>query len=137
MEKLELYKAWLANEEEIAALLEQLKPLLEKRHAFEETVPELGLLRDQRTVPGEEPPRLTRREEGPRQATLLVGSRIPLEGDPQRKVPTIEEFEKLAMKRKIANKKKHDKAKEKKKAKKMDLEKLPSPRRNSDSGKEN
>ena len=127
MEELENFRAWLSNEEEIAKILLQLAPLLEKRHDFEKEVPELGLLRGTRTVPGEEPPKLTRREETPRQSTLLVGSRSPLEGDKERKVPTIVEFNKLVAQKKAANRKKHEKAKKKKKAKNEKMEEDPPP----------
>jgi len=125
MERIDLYRAWLLNEEKILGLLETLKPLLEARHKFEEEVPGLGLLRDSRTVPGEEPPKLSRGgETTPRKATLLQGSGVPLEGDPERGVPSMEEFNRLVLKRKALNKKKHEKAKLKKKnAPKSELQK--------------
>lgn len=117
MERIELYQEWLANEVEIAKLLEALAPLLERRHTFESEVPELGLLRDQRTVPGEEPPKLARQTGGSKSGTLLLGTRVPLVGDAERKVPTIEDFQRVVESKRKSNRRKHEKAKAKKKAK--------------------
>jgi len=126
MDNLALYKDWLANEEEIAALLETLKPLLERRHSFEEKDPRLGLLRDDRIAPGEAaPPPLPTSAQllGIRPTTLLKGSHEPLQGHPDRPVPTIEEFQKLVEKKKAKNRKTHEKQKAKRKALKKPSEK--------------
>jgi len=121
MDNLALYKEWLANEEQILALLQQLKPHLEKRHAFEEKDPRLGLLRDDRVAPGEALPPLPTSAQllNLRPATLLRDTHGPVQGLPDRPVPTIEEFQKFVDKKKAKNRKTHEKQKEKrKKAKK-------------------
>lgn len=125
MDNLALYKDWLANEEAIAGLLATLKPLLERRHAFEEKDPRLGLLRDDRVAPGETaPPPLPTSAQllNLRPTTLLKGSGAPLQGLPDRQVPTIEEFQKLVEKKKAKNRKTHEKQKAKRKQSKKSVE---------------
>lgn len=125
MENLSLYKDWLSNEEEILAVLKTLEPLLAKRHAFEEKDPRLGLLRDDRVAPGEPaPPPLPTSAQllNLRPTTLLLGSHAPLQGLPDRQVPTIEEFQKLVEKKKAKNRKTHEKQKAKRKQSKKSVE---------------
>jgi len=125
MDNLALYKEWLSNEEEIAALLLQLEPLLARRHSFEEKDPRLGLLRDNRVVPGETaPPPLPTSAQllHLRPTTLMKGSGAPLQGLPAREVPTIEEFQKLVEKKKLKNRKTHEKQKAKRKQSKKSVE---------------
>jgi len=126
MDNLALYKEWLANEEQILALLQQLEPLLAKRHAFEEKDPRLGLLRDDRVAPGEgAPPPLKTSAQllNLRPATLLRDTGGPVQGLPDRQVPTIEEFQKLVDKKKAKNRKTHEKQKAKRKQSKKGVEK--------------
>jgi hypothetical protein len=128
MENLALYKDWLDNEEKIAPLILQLKPLLEIRHAIEAKDPRLGLMRDDRTVPGEvAPPQLSSAALLKlRPTTQLVGSHEPLKGDPSRSVPSMEDFERLIAKRKAKNKKTHERQKKKKNVEKMEDDPPPS-----------
>jgi len=119
MEKLDLYATWLENEKELLPLLEKIRPLLERRHALELQDPKLGLLREDRTLPGElPPPKLVGASLlGARAATLMVGTHVPLVGDPDRPVPG-EGSALRALARAAKNRKKHDKEKARKKAKK-------------------
>jgi len=119
MERLELYTAWLENEKELMPLLEKIRPLLEKRHLLEEQDPKLGLLREDRTLPGEAPPpKLVGADLlGARAATKFVGTNVSLVGEPDRPVPSRESAEhKLA--KAARNKRKHEKEKAKRKEKK-------------------
>lgn len=120
-DELKLIEEWLANEKEIAPLWEKLQPLLAKRHELEALQPNLVRLRGSRSIPGEPlPPASPPPPQGQqaRQATLLLGSGEAIQGLPERRVPTLENFQKMAQKRAQQNKKKHEKEKAKKKAKK-------------------
>lgn len=119
MERLELYAEWLENEKELLPLLEKIRPLLERRHELEAKDPKLGLLREDRTLPGETPPPKVVGADlvVARAATMFAGTREALVGDAERLVPSAE----AAMKkltRAAKNKKKHEKEKARKKAKK-------------------
>lgn len=119
MERLDLYAEWLANERELLPLLEKIRPLLEKRHQLEAQDPKLGLLREDRTFPGEAPPpKLAGADhQVARAATKFVGTNESLVGLPDRPVPSPEEAQrKLA--RAAKNKRKHEKEKEKKRNRK-------------------
>lgn len=122
MEHLDLYAEWLDNEREILPLVEKLKPLLEKRHALEAKDPRLGLLRDDRSVPGEPaPPKPAYGSAellGVRPTTLMAGTHVPLVGLPDRPMPT-EGAALKAMTKAAKNRKKHEKEKARKKAKKV------------------
>jgi len=119
MKRLELYEEWIANEKELLPLLEKIRPLLEKRHKLEAEDPKLGLLREDRTLPGElPPPKLVGADHlVARSATQFAGTRVPLVGEPDRPVPTIAEAQKKIT-RAAKNKRKHEKEKEKKKKQK-------------------
>jgi hypothetical protein len=123
MEHLELYAKWLENEREILPLVEKLRPLLEERHRLEAEDPRLGLLRDDRTVPGEQAPPRLESSAGLlgdlRASTLMVGTRQPLVGQPDRPVPSKGDAMKQLTKA-AKNRKKHLKEREKKKAKKAE-----------------
>jgi len=118
MEHLENYEAWVRNEKELLPLLEKIRPLLEERYRLEALEPKLGLLRGDRTLPGElPPPKLAEKDLiVVRAATKFVGTNESLVGDPDRPVPTKDEaLRKLA--RAAKNKKRHEKEKANKKAK--------------------
>lgn len=119
MERLDLYAEWLDNEKELLPLLEKIRPLLEKRHLLEEKDPKLGLLREERTLPGEvPPPKLVGKDhEVARGATKFAGTNVSLVGLPDRQVPTKTDAEKKLAKA-AKNKRKHEKEKEKRRNKK-------------------
>jgi len=124
MEDLKLLEEWLANEKELRPLLDQMRPLLEKREELEGRDPRLALLRNEKEVLPREasssssissfpaPP--------PEKSVMLLDNRSSIPGNPPRGLPTPKQLEKLAEKKKKANRKKHLREKEKlKEAKKM------------------
>jgi hypothetical protein len=117
MEELGLLEEWLENEKKLRPLLEEMRPLLEKRIELEKKDPRLLLLRSSKAelLPRETSSSASNSSPSVdlRPTTLLLGSREPLEGLPPRPVPDFEKFQKMVEKRKVQNRKKHEKEKKK------------------------
>lgn len=116
MEELDLVQSWLENEKELRPLLEKLRPLLEERARLEEKDPRLLLLRSSKKelLPSEfehilapaPPPSSS-------SATVLRDTGAPIVGLPSRPVPDMEKFQKMVQKKRVQNRKKHEKEKKK------------------------
>lgn len=119
MEELGPLEEWLENEKKLRPLLEQMRPLLEKRLELEGANPLLAALRNPKELLPTEAPSSSTSSLPPldrRPATMLLDNRLPLLGEPARPVPTMEDYKRLVDKRKRANRKKHEKEKRKKAA---------------------
>jgi len=117
MEDLGLLEEWLENEKKLRPLLEQMRPLLERRLELEAKEPQLALLRSRKELlPSEASPSKISTFPIPdsRPVVLFSGSKEPLQGLPDRPVPGMQEFERLVARRKAQNRKKHEKEKKKK-----------------------
>lgn len=124
MEELELVQAWLENEKELRPLLEKMLPLLKRRAELEEKLPRLVFLRSpQELLPAEAATIVSPPPPPPApSSTILRDTGKPVEGLPPRPVPDFAKFEKMVEKKKVQNRKKHEKDKERRKAGKRVLE---------------
>lgn len=117
MEELGLLEEWLENEKKLRPLLEEMRPLLEKRLELEKKDPRLLLLRSSQKelLPQETSPLVSNSSLSVdlRPTALLRDSGEPLVGLPARPVPDFEKFQKMVEKRKVQNRKKHEKEKKK------------------------
>lgn len=126
MEELGLLEEWLENEKKLRPLLEEMRPLLEKRLDLEKRDPRLLLLRSSKKelLPQEVSSLVSNSSPSVdlRPTTLLLGTGEPLVGLPDRPVPDIEKFQKMVNRRKVQNRKKHEKEKKKRAEAKKKLE---------------
>ena len=124
MEDLELVQAWLENEKELRPLLEKMAPLLKRRAELEEKLPRLVHLRSPSEILPSEASSYSAPAASPpaSSASILVDTGKPMIGLPPRPVPEFEKFQKMVEKKKLQNRKKHEKDKKRREAGKKALE---------------